>query len=440
MNKPLTPCEFSRRRRELIRQLAPHSLAILSAATHKIRSRDTEYHFRQDSDFYYLTGFEEPEAVMVLVPGREPADYIMFCRPNDKEKELWEGKRAGLSGVKTDFGVEESYSIEEINKVLPMLCEGREKIYYQLGQNTHFDSQVLQWINTIKSKVRKGISPPRELVDLSHTLHDMRLIKNDAELVLLSESAKIGASAHCRAMKQCRPGLFEYQLEAHIRHEFALSGARFAAYNSIVGGGENACVLHYTDNNDPLQDGDLVLIDAGCEYHYYATDITRTFPINGQFNDVQKKLYNLVLKAQEAAIAQVRPGALWNTPHDIAVQIITEGLVELGLLKGNVESLIQNEAYKPFYMHKIGHWLGMDVHDVGAYKRNGDWRVLEPGMVMTIEPGIYIAQDNADVAPQWRGIGIRIEDVVVVTSQGSRVLTSDVPKSPEAIEALMSDQ
>jgi len=306
-----------------------------------------------------------------------------------------------------------------------------------MGEDQVWDQRVMSWVNSIRARVRSGSSPPGELMDLNHFINDLRLIKSAAELKLMSKSATIAAKAHCRAISSCLPGVFEYQLEAHILHEFAMNGARFPAYNSIVGSGKNGCVLHYDANDQALKDGDLVLIDAGCEYQYYASDITRTFPVNGKFSSPQKQLYELVLKAQLAAIEEVYPGNTWNAPHDRSVEVLTKGLVKLGLLKGRVPTLIKNEAYKEFYMHKIGHWLGMDVHDVGDYKIHEKWRVLEPGMVMTVEPGLYVSPDNTKVAKKWRGIGIRIEDDVAVTKDGHQVLSSGVPKTVNDIEDMM---
>ncbi len=430
--------EFARRRKQLMAMMEPNSIAILPSAPERTRSRDTEYSFRQDSDFYYMSGFVEPESVMVLIPGREHGEYVMFCRERDREKETWHGYRAGPEGVCERFGADDAFPIDDIDDILPGLIEGRERVYYAMGKDAEFDHQVMVWINAIRAKVRTGAIPPGEFLDLDHLLHDMRLYKSAAEARVLKRAGEITAAAHTRAMKACKPGMYEYQLEAEIHHEFAINGARFPAYNTIVGGGKNGCVLHYVDNNDVLQDGDLVLIDAGCELDYYAADITRTFPVNGKFSPEQRALYELTLKAQYAAIDTIRPGNHWNEPHEASVRVITEGLVELGLLIGEVEQLIEEEAYKEFYMHRIGHWLGIDVHDVGDYRVGGEWRVLEPGMCMTVEPGIYVSPDNAGVDAKWRGIGIRIEDDVLVTKDGCEILTADVPKTIDDIEALMA--
>ncbi len=430
--------EFERRRKRLMDHMEPDSIAIVPSAKEVIRNRDVEYPFRQDSDFYYLTGFDEPNAVLVLLPGRDHGEYVLFCRERDTTMELWNGYRAGPEGACQQYSADDAFPISDIDEILPGLIEGRERVYYAMGRHSEFDGKVMAWINTIRNKVRAGAHPPGEFVDLDHILHDMRLIKSAAEQRVMREAAAISARAHCRAMQACRPGLMEYQLEAEYLHEFIRAGARQPAYCAIVGSGINGCILHYTENASVMRSGDLVLIDAGCELEYYAADITRTFPVNGRFNRQQKALYELVLKAQLAAIGQIRPGNHWNQPHDATVRIITSGLVELGLLKGKVDTLIKKEAYKMFYMHRTGHWLGMDVHDVGDYKVGDEWRLFEPGMALTIEPGIYVAHDNKKVDKKWRGIGIRIEDDVIVTKTGNEVITADVPKSVDEIERLMA--
>jgi Xaa-Pro aminopeptidase len=430
--------EFTRRRKQLMAMMEDNSIAILPAAPERTRSRDTEYSFRQDSDFYYLSGFAEPESVLVLIPGREHGEYVLFCREKDREKEVWNGYRAGPEGACLQFGADDAFPIDDIDDILPGLIEGRERVYYGMGKDADFDHQVMVWVNTIRAQVRTGAIPPGEFLELDHLLHDMRLYKSAAESRLMKRAGEISAAAHVRAMKACQPGVYEYQLEAEIHHEFAMNGARFPAYNTIVGGGANGCILHYVENDQVLKDGDLVLIDAGCELEYYAADITRTFPVSGKFNNEQRALYELTLKAQQAAIDAIKPGRHWNEPHEASVEVITAGLIELGLLIGELPTLIETEAYKEFYMHRIGHWLGIDVHDVGDYRVGGQWRVLEPGMCMTVEPGIYVAPDNAGVDAKWRGIGIRIEDDVLITKDGCEVLTADVPKTVEAIESLMA--
>ena len=430
--------EFARRRKRLMAHMESDSIAIVPSAKTVLRNRDVEYPFRQDSDFYYLTGFDEPDAVLVLLPGRGHGEFVMFCRDRDPQMELWDGYRAGPEGACADYGADDAFPMGDIDDILPGLIEGRHRVYYAMGRDAQFDARLMAWINSIREKVRSGAHPPGEFIDLDHLLHDLRLIKSAAEIKQMTKAADISAQAHCRAMQICKPGMMEYQLEAEFVHNFTRAGARQPAYSSIVGGGVNGCVLHYVNNGDELKDGDLVLIDAGCELGYYAADITRTFPINGRFSPTQKALYELVLEAQLAAIAEIQPGNHWNQAHETVVKVITKGLVALGLLKGRVNTLIKKEAYQDFYMHRTGHWLGMDVHDVGDYKISDQWRVLEPGMVLTVEPGIYVSPKNSKVAKKWRGIGIRIEDDVVVTKDGCRVLTDGVPKTVAEIEALMA--
>ncbi|MDF9619882.1 Xaa-Pro aminopeptidase [Pseudomonas entomophila] len=429
--------EYARRRKALMAQMVPNSIAILPAAAVAIRNRDVEHVYRQDSDFQYLSGFPEPEAVIALIPGREHGEYVLFCRERNPEREQWDGLRAGQEGAMRDFGADDAFPITDIDEILPGLIEGRERVYSAMGSNAEFDRRLMDWINVIRSKARLGAQPPNEFVALDHLLHDMRLYKSAAEVKVMREAAAISARAHVRAMQACRAGLHEYSLEAELDYEFRKGGAKMPAYGSIVAAGRNSCILHYQQNDAPLKDGDLVLIDAGCEIDCYASDITRTFPVSGRFSPEQKAIYELVLKAQEAAFAVIAPGKHWNHAHEATVRVITEGLVELGLLKGEVQALIDSEAHRAFYMHRAGHWLGMDVHDVGEYKVGGQWRVLEPGMALTVEPGIYIAADNQNVAKKWRGIGVRIEDDVVVTRQGCEILTSGVPKTVADIEALM---
>ena len=430
--------EFARRRRYLAEQMGEGTIAIIPSASVKSRNRDVDYHFRQDSDFYYLSGFNEPEAVLVIIPGREHGEAILFCRERDPSKEMWDGFIAGPDRVTDILGVDDAFPVSDIDDILPGMIEGTNKVYYSIGLNAQFDAQVMEWVNVIRSKVRSGAHPPGEFVALEHALHELRLFKSAAEIKVMAQAAEIAAQGHIKAMQKCREGLFEYHLESAIMHSFMNDGARFVAYPSIVGGGDNSCTLHYIDNQSALNNGDLVLIDAGCELDCYASDITRTFPVSGKFSSEQTELYQIVLDAQLAAIEAVKPGNHWNHPHEAAVRAIVEGLVEHGLLEGDVETLIKEESYKPFYMHRTGHWLGMDVHDVGEYKVGGEWRVLEPSMVLTVEPGIYVSPNNEDVEPRWRGIGIRIEDDVAVTKNGSQVLSKDVIKEIDDIEALMN--
>ncbi len=430
--------EYARRRKALMEQMEPNSIAILPAAAVAIRNRDVEHVYRQDSDFQYLSGFPEPEAVIVLIPGREYGEYVLFCRERNPERELWDGLRAGQDGAMREYGADDAFPITDIDDILPGLIEGRDRVYSSMGSNPEFDRHVMEWINVIRSKAHLGAQPPKEFVALDHLLHDMRLYKSAAEVKVMREAAQISARAHVRAMQASRAGLYEFSLEAELDYEFRKGGAKMPAYGSIVASGRNACILHYQENDAPLKDGDLVLIDAGCEIDCYASDITRTFPVSGKFSPEQKAIYEVVLKSQEAAFAAIKPGNHWNQAHEATVRVITEGLIELGLLRGAVDELIAAEAYKAFYMHRAGHWLGMDVHDVGEYKVGGEWRVLEAGMALTVEPGIYVSPDNQTVAKKWRGIGVRIEDDVVVTKKGCEILTGDVPKTVAEIEALMA--
>ncbi|MGE6993670.1 Xaa-Pro aminopeptidase [Pseudomonas sp. NPDC047961] len=430
--------EYVRRRKALMAEMEPNSIAILPAAPMYIRNRDVEHIYRQDSDFQYLSGFPEPEAVIALIPGREHGEYVLFCRERDPARELWDGLRAGQDGAISDYGADDAFPIGDIDDILPGLIEGRSRVYYAIGSNQEFDHRLMEWINTIRSKARQGAQPPNEFVALDHLLHDQRLYKSANEIKVMKHAAEISARAHIRAMQASRAGLYEYHLEAELDYEFRKGGAKMPAYGSIVAAGKSACILHYRENDALLKDGDLVLIDAGCEIDCYASDITRTFPVSGRFSPEQKAIYELVLAANEEAFKHIAPGRHWNEAHEATVRVITAGLVELGLLQGDVDELIAAEAYKPFYMHRAGHWLGMDVHDVGDYKVGGEWRVLEPGMAMTVEPGIYVAADNQDVAKKWRGIGVRIEDDVVVTRNGCEILTGGVPKSVDEIEALMA--
>lgn len=436
----IDPKEFARRRQALMDDMQANSIAIIPSASEVIRNHDVHYPFRQDSNFYYLTGFDEPNAVAVLIPGREHGEYIIFCRDKDPSRELWDGYRAGPEGACSTYQANDAFPISDIDDILPGLLEGRDCVYYAMGRHKDFDLQVMAWVNSIRANIRSGAQPPGEFINLDHLLHDLRLYKSAAEVKMMQEAGTISARAHKRAMQFCCPGVYEYQLEAEILHEFAMAGARLPAYSSIVGGGDNACILHYVENNQLLKDGDLVLIDAGCELDYYAADITRTFPVNGKFSDEQKAIYNIVLDAQLAAIELAKPGNTWNQPHDVTVEVITQGLLDLGLLEGKLETLITEQAYRDFYMHRAGHWLGMDVHDVGDYKVAGQWRVLEEGMVLTIEPGIYISPNNTQVDAKWRGIGVRIEDNVLITRNGNRILSSDAVKTVDAIEALMAGE
>ncbi len=419
-----------------MRMMGKEAIAILPAAPVRHRNSDVEYAYRQDSDFCYLTGFPEPEAVAVLIPGRTHAEYVLFVRDRDASREVWDGARAGPDGATRLYGADDAFPMSDIDEILPGLLERRSRVYYAMGVHHDFDQRVVGWVNTLRAQSHQGTAMPHEFVALDHLLHDMRLYKSRPELDALRRSAQIAGRAHVRAMRFCRPGLMEYQVEAEILHEFRRHNAE-TSYLPIVGGGRNSCVLHYRNNNCELKDGDLLLIDAGCEFECYASDITRTFPVNGRFTPEQRAIYELVLQAQGAAMAKIRAGNHWNDPHDAAVRAITQGLVKLGLLKGKVPALIRSNAYRQFFMHRTGHWLGMDVHDVGDYKVGGAWRVLEPGMTMTVEPGIYIPAGSKGVPRRWWNIGVRIEDDAVVTRGAAEVLTRQLPKDPDEIERLM---
>ena len=436
--KSLIPAaEFAQRRQQLMQNIGADAMAIVPAALHYRRNRDTEYRFRQDSDFYYLSGFAEPEALLVLLPGRTDGEFVMFCRPRDREMEIWNGYRAGPEGAINDFGAQQAFTIDELDQRLPDLLAGRNRVYAPMGVQPAFDQRLAGWLGTVRAKTRAGVRAPSALHLLDAALHPLRLIKSAAELAIMQRAADLSAEGHRRAMALAAPGRYEYELEAELLHTFTRHGCQAPAYGSIVGSGANACILHYGENDRCMQDGDLVLIDAGGELDHYAADITRTFPVNGRFSAPQKDLYEVVLAAQLAAIASVRPGASWQAPHDAAVRVLTQGLVDHGLLQGSVDGLIESNAFRRFYMHRTGHWLGMDVHDVGDYQLDGQWRPLVDGMVLTVEPGLYVSPDDETVAAHWRGIGIRIEDDVAVTAQGHHVLSAQAPKAVAEIEALV---
>ena len=431
--------EFKKRRKRLMDMIGSDSIAILPTASVTVRNRDVEFPFRPDSDFFYLTGYPEPEAVLVLIPDRKEGESILFCRESDEKMETWHGRRSGLDGAISIYSVDDAFPIEDMDDILPGLIEGHERIFYNMGINQNFDQRVLGWVNQIRDKVRVGAIAPDEFISLNHFLHEMRLYKSHYEVRWMRQAAKISAKAHKRAMRNCRPDMYEYQLEGELISEFIQNGARFTAYPPIVGSGQNTCILHYTDNSDKMLDGDLLLIDSGAEYQCYASDITRTFPVNGKFSNAQRDIYNLVLSAQTAAINEIKPGKHWNDPHDAAVKVLTEGMVSLGILEGDPEELIKNKDYAKYYMHRTGHWLGMDVHDVGDYKLDGEWRMLEAGMVMTVEPGLYLPVNSKDLPEHWQNIGVRIEDDVLVTKDGYDILSKDAPKTIDEIEELMAD-
>ncbi|HEX9853428.1 MAG TPA: aminopeptidase P N-terminal domain-containing protein [Woeseiaceae bacterium] len=428
--------EFARRRQTLMRMVGENGIAILPSAPQAVRSRDVEYKYRQDSDFYYLTGFAEPASVAVLAPGRDSGEFILFCRERDSHKERWDGSRSGTDGAVADFAADDAFPVSDIDDILPGIMESRSSVYYTMGAYADFDTQVSEWVKSLRSKGNSGIHTPQEFVALDHVLHDMRLYKSRGEIAAMRRSAKVAVGAHTRAISVISPGLFEYEVEAVYLHEFRRNNAT-TSYSPIVGTGANACTLHYIENSAKLASGDLVLIDAGCELDYYASDITRTLPVSGRFSPEQLAVYEIVLEAQLAAIDMARVGNHWNEPHDAAVNVITRGLKKLGLLQGSVQRLVRDGAYREFFMHRTGHWLGMDVHDVGDYKVGDEWRQLESGMVMTVEPGIYIS-DSRKVPARWRNIGVRIEDDVALTSNGPDILTASLVKEPDAIEKLMA--
>ena len=429
---------YRERRKQLLEKMPEGSIMVIAAESLKTRNNDAEYPFRQSSNFYYLTGFNEPDALLVMAKGEE-AVVTLFCPPRDPDMEIWTGYRAGPEGCVERFGADQAFNLDEIDERLPKMIDGASQLLYPIARDKALDARVKGWLETLGRSVRSGAVLPQTLADSDRLLHEMRLFKSAAEIEVMQRAATISATAHCQAMIACKPGIYEFQLESVIQAYCGSQGARFQAYTPIVAGGANACILHYIENDQPIADGDLVLIDAGCELDNYASDITRTFPANGRFSDEQAAIYDLVLKANEACIEAVRPGTCWDSLHQLSVRILTEGLIELGLLQGDLDELIEAGAFRRFYMHRIGHWLGMDVHDVGDYRVDGEWRKLAPGIVTTIEPGIYIAPDDHSVEERWRGIGVRIEDDVLVTEQGSKVLTAGVPKLRSEIEALMQN-
>ncbi|MCC5793854.1 MAG: Xaa-Pro aminopeptidase [Chromatiales bacterium] len=426
--------EFARRRRQLMRMIGRGSVAILPAAPVRIRNRDVQYPYRQDSDFYYLTGFPEPESVAVVAPGRQEGEYLLFCRPRDAHEELWNGVRSGPEQAVEHHGADQAFPVDALDDLLPGIIEQCERVYYTMGAYPEFDHRLMGWVQALRTR-GSGAHTPDEFVALDHLLHDLRLYKSRPEVSAMRRAAQIAVGAHKRAMRHCQPGLWEYQVEAEYLHEFRSHGAR-PSYLPIVGSGPNACILHYHANSRQVADGDLLLVDAGCEYDYYASDVTRTWPVNGRFSSEQRAVYEVVLAAWEAALMQVQPGAGWHEPHEAAVHAVVRGLRALGLLKGSVPALMRSGTYRQFFMHRTGHWLGMDVHDVGDYRVGDQWRMLEPGMALTVEPGVYI-RPGSKVPRRWWGIGVRIEDDVLVTREGHEVLTAALPRDPDSIEALV---
>ena len=428
---------YRRRRRQLMRMAGEDAILVLPAAPERVRSRDTHYPYRQDSDVLYLSGFQEPEAVLVLVPGRSHGESLLFCRERDPAREAWDGPRTGPEGAPDALGVDDAYAIDDIDDILPGLLEGRSRVYYHFGRDTDFDLKLIGWVNRVRAQVRHGAQPPHEFLELGHLLDEMRLVKGADELKLMRRAAAISVRAHQAAMRAARAGVHEYELQAELERVFRAAGAE-PAYASIVGAGANGCVLHYRANAATARRGDLVLVDAGAEYRGYAADITRTFPVDGRFGREQRALHDLVGAAHAAALAQARPGVAWDSVHAAAVEVLAEGMLSLGLLKGSLKNVLADGAYKRFYPHKTGHWLGLDVHDVGDYRIDGESRLLEPGMVFTIEPGIYIPPGDTGVDAKWRGIGIRTEDDVAITRDGHELLTSGLARSAGEIEAFMA--
>jgi Xaa-Pro aminopeptidase len=430
--------EYAKRRQALMQSLGSSSIIILPSAKEVARNNDATFPFRQSSDFYYLTGFEEPNAVLVLLPKRKEGEYLIFNQVRDRETEIWDGPRLGQHGALKHLRADDAFPIQALESILPDLMIGRESIHFPLGYDKNFDNLLIRCLQQLRGKVRSGVKAPVALVDITAHLHEMRLFKSPAEIAVMQKAIDISARAHVRAMEACTPGMMEYQLEAEIVHEFHCHGARSPAYSSIVGSGPNTCILHYVTNNKKIKDGELVLIDAGAEYQNYASDITRTFPANGRFTKEQAAIYNLVLEAQNKAIQSIKPGAPFSKAQEIVVKVITKGLIDLGILKGKLDDLIKKRAYSPFYMHRSGHWLGLDVHDAGAYQENQKSRPLKPGMVLTVEPGIYISSDNPRVHKRWHNIGVRIEDDVLVTRTGCDVMSKHIPKQIKDIEAIMA--
>lgn len=426
---------FRQRRQQLLHRMGT-GVAVIPTAPEAIRNRDSHYPYRFDSYFYYLTGFAEPESVLILIAGAQPKS-VLFCRDKDLEREIWDGFRYGPEGAREFFGVDEAYSISRLDELAPQLLANQPRLFYALGADTAWDGRVSGWLNQLRAQVRSGVSAPPDVADVRTLLDDMRLIKAPEEIDTMRRAASISAAAHRRAMRATRPGAMEYEIEAELLHEFRRHGAQSPAYHSIVAGGANACVLHYVFNNARLQDGDLLLIDAGCELDGYASDITRTFPVNGRFGGPQKDLYELVLAAQTAAITAIRPGAGWNDPHEAALRVLAQGFIDVGLCQGTLDAVLESGDYRRFYMHRTGHWLGLDVHDAGNYKQGDSWLALELGMVLTVEPGCYVRPAD-NVPKHFWDIGIRIEDDAVVTAGGCEIITHEVPKTVAEIEAWMA--
>jgi Xaa-Pro aminopeptidase len=426
-----------RGRRERLARAIGEGVALVPTAPERTRNRDSHYPYRFDSYFYYLTGFSEPESVLVVVGGDAPRT-LLFCRERNEEREIWDGFRHGPEAARERFGLDEAQPIGALDEAMARLLENQPALHYPIGADPEWDARAMRWLNAVRARSRAGVAAPERVQDVRAALDDMRLVKDAHEAAIMRRAAAIAAAAHRRAMQAARPGRNEYEIEAELLHEFRRNGAQFPAYSPIVAGGPNACVLHYVFNDAPLRDGDLLLIDAGCELDGYASDITRTFPVNGRFSGAQREVYELVLAAQRAAMDAVRPGRAWNEPHDAAVRTLAQGMLDLKLLQGSLDTVLEKELYKRFYMHRTGHWLGLDVHDAGEYKRQGQWRALTQGNVLTVEPGLYI-RAAADVPERLRDIGVRIEDDVLVREDGCEVLTAEAPKRIDDVEALMRD-
>jgi Xaa-Pro aminopeptidase len=426
-----------RSRRERLARSLGAGVAVIPTAPERARNRDSHYPYRFDSYFYYLTGFTEPEAALVVVGGDAPRT-VLFCRERSEEREIWDGFRHGPEAARERFGLDEAHPIAALDEAMSRLLENQPALHYPVGADPEWDARAMRWLNAVRARSRAGVAAPDRVQDVRAALDDMRLRKDAHEAALMRRAGAIAAAAHRRAMQATRPGRAEYEIEAELLYEFRRNGAQFPAYSPIVAGGQNACVLHYVFNDAVLRDGDLLLIDAGCELDGYASDITRTFPVNGRFSGAQREVYELVLAAQRAAMEAVRPGRAWNEPHDAAVRVLAQGMLDLRLLSATLDEVLEKELYKRFYMHRTGHWLGLDVHDAGEYKREGKWRALEPGMVLTVEPGLYL-RAAPDVPEPLRDIGVRIEDDVLVRDGGCEVLTAEAPKRVEDVEALMRD-
>jgi Xaa-Pro aminopeptidase len=427
--------------KSFIEAIGKDAIAIIPAAHETTRSYDTEFKFRQDSDFYYLTGFPEPDAVAVIAPSKKKSPYQLFVRPRDAAMETWFGRREGIDGAVKNYGADKAYSIERFAENLPKLLDGHEKLYYRFGVDKDLDLQILKYLSAQRVRRLKTPYPPHTIIDPTILLHEMRLHKTEDEIELMQRAADITAEAHILAMQKTKAGMNESQIEAIIEHHFRMNGASGASYNSIVGGGENATILHYVENNRDLKDGELILIDAGCEYQGYAADITRTFPINGKFTEAQRDVYDIVLETEIACLEATKKGNTVKQRQDLSIELLTEGMKKLGLLKGKTKDLIKKKSYLKYYMHGVGHYLGLDVHDAGRYftdQSAKNSRPFEAGMVLTVEPGLYIAPGDKDAPAKYRGIGIRIEDDVLVTEEGNVNLTAKCPKHTEEIEQIMA--